>query len=222
MKALFFAVAATLALAGCSDGGSTTGSTTADAGTAPVDTGVATDAGAPVDAGAPAETYPAGPYGSSVGRLFEPFSLTACNREGGDASWRFDQSDFFNNRLTLIMISAMWCVPCQNEAMQIEREVVERYRDMGVRIVQVLVQDPQRRAITPSQCNTWVNRFGLTFPVLMDPQFITQPFVPMAAFPGNVIVDRRGRIRWREYGSDRGLSSIRTAIDEVLAAPEGN
>lgn len=35
-------------------------------------------------------------------------------------------------------------------------------------------------------------------PVLMDPPFITQPFVPMAAFPGNVIVDRRGRIRWRD------------------------
>ena len=88
--------------------------------------------------------------------------------------------------------------------------------------MQILVQDPQRRAISPSQCNTWVNRYGLSFPVLMDPQFITQPFVPMAAFPGNVIVDRRGRIRWREYGSERGLVSIREAIDEVLANPEGN
>jgi hypothetical protein len=35
-----------------------------------------------------------------------------------------------------------------------------------------------------------------------------------------VIIDRRGRIRWREYGTDTGLASIRTAIDDVLAHPD--
>jgi hypothetical protein len=54
----------------------------------------------------------------------------------------------------------------------------------------------------------------------MDPMFLTSPFVPRAAFPGNVIIDRRGRIRWREYGSDTGLASIRTAIDDVLMHPD--
>jgi len=207
---------AALGLAGC-------GSDTTPPANNPVDAGVVADTGtAPATDAGPTQTYPAGPYGSRVGALFEPFGLTACNREGADASWRFDQSGFWDNQLTIIMISAMWCIPCQNEAMQVERELVQRYEGRGVRFVQVLVQDPQRRAINNSQCNTWVNRYQLSFPVLMDPQFITQPFVPMAAFPGNVIVDRRGRIRWREYGSERGLVSIREAIDEVLANPEGN
>ncbi len=205
-----------LGLMGCGSDPAPTGNTPVDAGTV-ADTGTTP----PVDAG-PVQAYPEGPYGSRVGALFEPFALTACNREGAEAAWRFQDSGFWDNQLTIIMISAMWCVPCQNEAMQVERELVQRYEGRGVRFVQILVQDPQRRAINNSQCNTWVNRYRLTFPVLMDPQFITQPFVPMAAFPGNVIVDRRGRIRWREYGSERGLVSIREAIDEVLANPEGN
>lgn len=163
--------------------------------------------------------YPSGPYGSRVGAVFEPFALTACNREGDAARWRFDQADFRDNRLTLLMISAMWCIPCQNEAMQVERELVQRYAGRGLRIVQVLVQDPQRRAITPAQCTTWVSRYGLSFPVLMDPQFVTQPFVPMGAFPGNVLVDAQGIIRWREYGSENGLRNIREAIDAVLSPP---
>ena len=219
MKALSLSVVvAALALSGCGSDDGTPGNTTA------TDAGVAADTGtqSAVDAGAPTQMYPAGPYGSRVGALFEPFALTACNREGAEANWRFEQSGFWDNQLTIIMISAMWCIPCQNEAMQVERELVQRYAGRGVRFVQILVQDPQRRAISPSQCNNWVNRYGLSFPVLMDPQFITQPFVPMAAFPGNVIVDRRGRIRWREYGSERGLVSIREAIDEILANPEGN
>jgi hypothetical protein len=88
-----------------------------------------------------------------------------------------------------------------------------------VRFVQLLVQNTDGSAISPATCRSWATRYGITFPELMDPMFITQPFVPMTAFPGNIIVDRCGRIRWRQYGSETGLTSIRTAIDEVLADP---
>lgn len=221
MKTLAYAFAlSTLALAGCGGGG-TTGvtpmpSTGTDAGTTPVDTGVAasTDTGA-----APAETYPAGPYGSSVGRLFRPFTLTACNREGDEAQWRFDGPEFFTSQLTVISIAAAWCVPCQRESSQIQAQIIDRYAGMGVRFVQLLVQNTDGSAISPATCRGWATRYGITFPELMDPMFITQPFVPMTAFPGNIIVDRCGRIRWRQYGAETGLTSIRTAIDEVLADP---
>jgi hypothetical protein len=162
-------------------------------------------------------TYPAGPYGSSVGRLFQPFSLTACNREGADATWRFDGPDFFTNQLTVISIAAAWCVPCQREAAQIEAQIIQRYAGQNVRFVQLLVQNVDGSAITAPTCRGWATRYGISFPELMDPAFITQPFVPMTAFPGNIIVDRCGTIRWRQYGAETGLTSIRTAIDEVLA-----
>ncbi len=217
-------LASAAVLVGCGDSSTGTANPAPqDSGTAVIDAGAA-DTGAPeADAGAaPADTgpsYPAGTYGSSVGALLRPFQLTACNREGEEANWDFAGNGFFGARLTLISIAAGWCVPCQNETMQIEREVVQRYADRGVRVVQLLVQNPDRSAVTPAFCRTWANRYNLTIPELMDPTFITQPFVPNTAFPGNVIVDNCGRIRWREYGSDRGLASIRNAIEEVLADP---
>ncbi len=206
------------ALAGCSDGTTGSGGTAAaDSGTAVADSGTApaVDSGN----GGGGNVYPPGPYGTRVDAIFRPFALTACNREGDDASWRFDQSDFFNNRLTVISIAAGWCVPCQRESAAIQAQIIDRYAGMGIRFVQILVQNADRSAITPSFCQNWARTYRLSFPVLMDPNFVTQPFVPNTAFPGNVIIDRQGRIRWREYGADMSLSSIRRAIDDVLANP---
>ena len=35
-----------------------------------------------------------------------------------------------------------------------------------------------------------------------------------------VFLDRQGRIRWRQYGTDMSLTAIRAAIEEVLAHPD--
>ncbi|MBI5513793.1 MAG: TlpA family protein disulfide reductase [Deltaproteobacteria bacterium] len=168
-----------------------------------------------------AEAYPAGPYGTGIGAVLEPFVLQNCNAEGGaTAPWRFDGPDFFTSQLTVLIISAAWCVPCQREAEVLERTLIEPFRGRGVRFVQVLVQNADRSPISEPTCRSWVSRYRLSLPELMDPTFITSPFVPRSAFPGNVIIDRRGRIRWREYGSDTGLASIRTAVEDVLANPD--
>lgn len=227
MKFIAGSMMVALAMAGCG-GSNTSPAGGADAGsadvvTAPVDTGaVAEDAGAaPEDSGMAAEMYPAGPYGARIGALFEPFSLTACNRQGDEATWNFNQPDFFTSNVTVVTVSAMWCVPCQAETRQMQAEIVERYAGMGVRLVQVLVQDASYRAIAPSTCNTWVSRYNLTFPVLMDPTNVMGIYYPRGAFPANIVIDRRGRIRAQEYGTETGLSRIRTHIEDVLANPNG-
>ena len=215
MKTTAYIILASM-LAGCGVYSDPIPSTSADAGSPVVDGGVAP----PTDTGVVAmETYPAGPYGSSVGRLFRPFALTACNRTGDEATWRFDGPEFFTSSLTVISIAAAWCVPCQRESSQIQAQIIDRYAGQHVRFVQILVQNVDGSAITAPTCSGWATRYGITFPELMDPMFITQPFVPMTAFPGNIIVDRCGRIRWRQYGAETGLTLIRTAIDEVLADP---
>lgn len=204
------------ALVGCGGSGGNTGPATTgpDAAVSP-DVVVAADAPAVTDTPASTNVYPAGPYGSRTCARFEPFTLNTCD----GVPWRFDQSDFFSSQATVVIIGAGWCVPCQNEARQIESELGP-YRDRGVRIVQVLVQNPDRTAITGSFCNTWVTRYGLTIPELMDPEQILQPYYPGLAFPGNLIVDRRGLIRYRAYGTETGLTAIKRALDDVLANPD--
>ena len=204
---------AALALSGCGSNEGTSTPAPVDAATTP-DVTVTPDAAAPVDAAPPAPTYPAGPYGSSLCRRFEPFTLNTCDGE----PWNFAGADFFTSPATVVIIGAGWCVPCQMEARQIESELA-MYREQGVRVVQVLVQNPDRSAITPAFCNTWRTRYGLTIPELMDPQQTLQPYYPGLAFPGNLIVDARGVIRYRGYGTETGLTAIKAALDDVLANP---
>jgi len=175
------------------------------------------DAAVTPDAPAPTTQYPAGPYGSRVCARFEPFTLNRCNNE----PWVFAENGWSDATATVIILSAVWCVPCQNEARVLEAQLVRPYADRGVRVVTVLVQNSDHTAITANQCtNNWQNRFNLTHPVLMDPQQSLAPFYPGLAFPGNLIVDRQGRIRYRQFGSEMQLTSIRAAIDEVLANPD--
>jgi hypothetical protein len=206
---------------GCGGAGAAPPGPPADAAPPPADAAPPSPAADAESTPPRAEGYPLGPYGTGIGAVLEPFTLQNCNAEGGaTAPWRFDGPDFFTSQLTVLIISAAWCVPCQREAAVLERTLIEPFRGRGVRFVQVLVQNADYSPISLPTCRNWVSRYGLSLPELMDPTFITSPFVPRSAFPGNVIIDRRGRIRWREYGSDTGLSSIRTAVEEVLGHPD--
>ncbi len=203
------------ALAGCgSNGGSGSPAPGADAAATP-DASVTSDTPAATDARASTNMYPPGPYGSRTCARFEPFTLNRCD----GTPWSFAQDDFFTSTATVVIIGAVWCVPCQMEARQIESELGP-YRERGVRIVQILVQNADRTAITSGPCQAWVDRYQLQIPELMDPQQTLQPYYPGLAFPGNIIVDRNGRIRYRAYGTEAGLTAIKGALDEVLAAPD--
>lgn len=176
---------------------------------------VATPDVAPVDApvDAPA-TYPPGPYGSAVCRRFQPFRLDVCD----GTTWDFAGDDFFSSNATVLLFDAAWSVPSQSQTRQIET-ALGPYQARGVRVVQVLVQGADRAAITPSSCAAWRSRYGLTIPVLMDPSQTLAAYYPSQAFPAALIVDRNGVIRYRAYGADSGLSSVRAALDVVFNEP---
>jgi hypothetical protein len=189
-----------------------------DAGSPGADTPAVIDVTPPTDAG---PTYPPGPYGSSVGRRVQPFALTACNRGGADATWRFDQADFFASDVTVVLIVAGWSVPDQMLSRQLEAQIVQFYAGRRVRLVQVLAQDASRQPANVTFCNTWVARYALTIPVLVDPTNSLGVYNSLGAFPVTLVVDRTARIRALEYGADQGLTGLRAQIDDVLANPGG-
>ncbi len=216
MTRLYWNVCSSLvffALAACGGDDRTGGGT--DAGTGgDVDsgTGGGTDGGA-VDAPVDTCTAPEGPYGTSTGRVLEPFTLQQC--DGTDYS--FYNQDWCDSTLTVISIAAGWCGPCIVESSQLTERVTEAYRDQGVRVIQILVQDEDFRAPTLSYCEGWVDRFGLTNIELIDPDQITQIYFPGNSLPSTIIVDSEGVIRFRENGASEGLVSLTSKLDELLA-----
>lgn len=155
---------------------------------------------------------------SMEGCHFAPITLPSCAQEGGEVVF-YDQQ-FCSVEATLVVIAAGWCVPCQIEAPMIEELITSAPEYQGrVRVITVISQNADYSPPTPAFCRSWQNRYGLTSIMAYDPMGLTQRYFPNMAYPANLIVDRRGRIRYRTYGTSRGLNELRAALDEVLANP---
>lgn len=164
---------------------------------------------------------------SSTPACTPPRLTNVCTMEGcqmpslrvpycdGAGDFNFYENEFCSNQVTLVVFSAGWCVPCQMEAQQMQDEIIARYQGR-VRVVTVYGQNVSRAAPTAAECMQWKNRYSLESHMVYDPTGALQPVFPMLAYPANLIVDRDGIIRFREYGSSRGLQTLKDQIDGLL------
>ena len=141
--------------------------------------------------------YPAGPYGTDVGAVVEDFELADCS----DQTVRFGDV-LAGAELVLLNVGAGWCQPCVEETRTLEAEVFGPFRGRGLAVVQVLFEDALARPATGFFCREWSENFGLTFPVLRDPLFLTGRFFDdaQAQTPLNLLVTPDGRIVARDVG----------------------
>lgn len=172
------------------------------------------DAGSQADAG-PGCGDPGAPYGTSLGSNFRPFTLERC--DGTPFAFYGEAEGFCDARFTVVAMAAGWCGPCRVEAQQMQALLVEAYEPEGVRVIVAITQDNDYRAPDADFCDGWVDQYGLTNPVVLDPAQETQIYFPAGALPAAVIVDSEGVIRHREYGVSTGLNTMRAALDRLLA-----
>lgn len=157
---------------------------------------------------------PGAPYGTAVGRRFSPFTFDTC--ESAPFSFYGEAEGYCEAPFTLVTIGAGWCGPCRLEAEQMQELITEAYSDRGLRVVVALIQDNNYGPPSPEFCRTWVEQYGLTNPVLLDPFNETAIYFPEAALPASVIVDSAGVIVYREYGVSDELESVRARLDELM------
>ncbi len=204
MRAIIGIVGVTLV--GCGGGG---GGSSGDLGGSP---DAVLQPPCPYDAPPHGWTYPAGPYGAGVGDRVEDFALTDCDGR----AVRFGDV-LGGSELVLLNVAAGWCVPCMAETQAIEADVHRPYCPRGLRIVQVLFEDENGAPAGPDFCKAWRSKFGLTFPVLIDPDFTTKKFFPgtiNGSTPLNLLVDPGAVIRYRAAGSVP--SDFHDRIEEFL------
>lgn len=106
-------------------------------------------------------------------------------------------------KVVMLNIWATWCPPCLREMPSMQR-VYEKHRENGLEIVAVAVDDlpgtRQDDGRVEGLVSDFVDRLGVTFPVVLDPSGNTERLFDTEYLPTTVLIDREGRIRAKEVG----------------------
>lgn len=118
-------------------------------------------------------------------------------------------------KVVLINFWATWCYPCRAE-MPSMHALYQDYRDKGFEILAISIDAQGKDVVAP-----FVEAYGLTFPILLDPGDVVSTRLQMRGIPTSYLLDKHGRIASVEIGiRDWNSTKMRRFLD-VLLAEEG-
>ena len=140
-----------------------------------------------------------------VGRPAAAFALTTF--EGQPL-----RLEALRGRVVVVNFWASWCYPaCYEEAPALERGW-QAYRDRGVTVVGVDIQDK------PEAGAKFIRDFNLTFPNAPDPAGRVSVDYGVYGVPETFFIDRQGRIRAKHVGAVTD-QILREQVERLLAEP---
>ena len=111
---------------------------------------------------------------------------------GGNASLASQK-----NKVVLINVWATWCVPCLDEMPDLQRLYVSMKKEGAPFEILAVSID----ALGADAVRKFVERFGLTFPILLDPRGSIKKLYRTTGVPETFIVDRQGRLLQKIIGA---------------------
>jgi cytochrome c biogenesis protein CcmG, thiol:disulfide interchange protein DsbE len=99
----------------------------------------------------------------------------------------------YRGKVVVLNFWASWCDPCVDELPLLERTHRRIERDNGL-VLGVNYKDLSTKALGFKQ------KFGLTFPVLRDPEGRYAEDYASRAFPETFVIDRKGRVAAKRRG----------------------
>lgn len=106
--------------------------------------------------------------------------------------------------VVLLNIWATWCAPCREEMPSMQR-LHERFAEQGLRVVAVSVdsETTQRLGVGPTggDVRAFVEQYGLTFDVWLDPAGEIQRIYRTTGVPESFLIDRHGAIVKKVIGA---------------------
>ena len=124
------------------------------------------------------ETTPALPLKGNIAPDFSLPSLDGKNVQLSD----------FAGQVVVVNLWATWCPPCRAET-PVLRELDEAYRDQGLSIVGIAVQET-----TPDNVREYAERYGLEYPIAFDASAHIFDRYRVYALPTQVFIGPDGRV----------------------------
>ncbi len=116
----------------------------------------------------------------------------------------------YKDKVILLNFWATWCMPCRREMPGMEK-LWQKYRDQGFVVLAVSSDEG-----SPARVETFVRKFDLSFPVLLDPDGEIGALYNVSSLPATFLIDRQGRVVSRVTGSEDWSSKAAFRMVETL------
>lgn len=117
----------------------------------------------------------------------------------------------YRGKVVLLNFWATWCAPCRREIPSLER-LYRMRKDEGFEIVAVNAE-----RTSASKVASFVEKYGMSFPILLNPQGDVGTTYRVRAIPTSFLLDKNGVIRWVIVGGREWESSyVLSRIDQLL------
>jgi len=116
----------------------------------------------------------------------------------------------YQGKVVLLNFWATWCMPCRQEMPSMEK-LWQKYREQGLVIVAVSTDEGG-----PSRVKSFVKRFKLSFPVVLDPESTVSDRYQVSGLPVSFLIGQEGRIAGKITGSEDWMSEKSIAHSEGL------
>jgi thiol-disulfide isomerase/thioredoxin len=101
----------------------------------------------------------------------------------------------YRGQVVLVNLWATWCPPCKAE-MPVIQNFYSKHQNDGFNVIAVEDGDPTADVVA------FVNQFGLTFPVWLDPTYqATDHAFKTPNLPSTYVIDRSGKVRLEWVGA---------------------
>lgn len=131
---------------------------------------------------------PAGDPGPTLGRPAPAYGAVTL---AGDSLSLGD----LRGRVVLLNFWATWCAPCRHETPFLQQLYEERSPG-GLEIVGVSMDTRD----ADDDVADFVREYGVTYPILVDPQMRGMDVYRVLGLPATFLVDRDGVLRWMRFG----------------------
>jgi peroxiredoxin len=118
-------------------------------------------------------------------------------------------------RVVFINFWATWCPPCRDEAPSLEK-LYRRFRSEGLEVLAVSIDE----AGAVEEVSEFREEFGLTFPILLDPERTAYGAYQVTGVPETFVVSPDGRLVEQVVGPrDWDQPRYATLVERLLGGP---
>jgi cytochrome c biogenesis protein CcmG/thiol:disulfide interchange protein DsbE len=98
----------------------------------------------------------------------------------------------YKGKVLVLNFWATWCPPCRKEIPDFI-EAYREFKDKGLEILGVSVDETTAEALLE-----WTKKTGINYPIALATPEIVRDYKPGNYIPATIIIDRGGRIRYRQ------------------------